>query len=280
MSAFSGVYRITNVESGTVLTMTDPRQPIVCATTDVQDKKSLWRFTLQPDGGYRLTNEMYGLQTRIDNYTNTKLFGAKYGGHVWSIRNGAENEYIIHSGVSSYVVGLPKVDQSSETSVQVSFDKAARYQRWGIEKASESDRRDPSTSPGIYVITSTHTGTAIGLKPGSQDGVFSYEPDGSTGQQWDIQPSGNSNYMTIRSVATNAYVAFPDFEQGAVLELSPAPRDYVIAESDTGFCIAPAEKPDFVVDLTAGRAENGTEIILWENHGRENQRWFFQPPSN
>ncbi|CAE6447865.1 unnamed protein product [Rhizoctonia solani] len=185
MSTFSGVgvYRIKNAQSGTVMTMVDPQRPIVCAETGVRDRRSLWRCTLQPNGGYRLTNVRYGLQARIDNYNDTSLVGSQHGGHIWSIRKGTGYEYTIHSGVGGYVAGLTKPDDESDDSVQVSRDTTAKHQRWFIEQASEPETGDPDARPGVHVIKSAKTGTVLGVEGGSGDGVFAYESNGSSGQK-------------------------------------------------------------------------------------------------
>ena len=56
-------------------------------------------------------------------------------------------------------------------------------------------------------------------------------------EQWQVQPTGHGQNMTIRNLASNSYAAFPgqSFAQGVLVKGSTQAQEYVITAADKGF---------------------------------------------
>lgn len=56
-------------------------------------------------------------------------------------------------------------------------------------------------------------------------------------EQWQVQPTGHGQNMTIRNLESNSYAAFPgqSFAQGVLVKGSTQPQEYIITAADKGF---------------------------------------------
>ncbi|KAG8739582.1 hypothetical protein FRC10_005410 [Ceratobasidium sp. 414] len=269
MSEFPDTYRLRNAQSGTFMTLDVIQgRPIVGQST-ANDEKSIWKIVPVSTGGYKLKNEASGLEAHMDGASGGKLFGAA-SGTVWSIQKTANNELAIQAYArNTYVVELDQI--------RLVPNKSAKNQLWIIDIAKPQERYP--FPPGIYVIKNVKTGTVIDLQrgaPGEGISILGFQFNDGANQKWDIQGSGNGSNMTIRSVATGAYAAYPSFEQGALLKSSAQPHEYIVTAADKGYYFAPVQKPDHVVDLTKGFEADETEICLWIKHTQDHQKWYVE----
>ncbi|KAH7337930.1 hypothetical protein B0J17DRAFT_660069 [Rhizoctonia solani] len=171
-------------------------------------------------------------------------------GHSWFIRAGTGDERIIHTGINNVIMEAVKV--------QLKIDKSQKNQRWIIEPLRP-------VLPGAYVIKNVRTGTVIDLERSTKgEGVkiFGFQPNGGINQKWNIQPGSKAPTVAIRSVATDAYAAYPALEKGENLRSSNKSQEYIISPADKGF-------------HGAGEA-NETEICLWIKHDGDHQKWYFE----
>jgi len=277
MSEFPHTYRLRNVQSGTFMTLGAQQGRPIVGQSSANDEKSMWKIVPVSTGGYKLKNEASGLEAHMDGASGGKLFGAP-SGTVWAIQKTANNELVIQAYVrDTYVVELDQGKPNNGAVIRLVPNKSTKNQLWVIDIAKPEERYP--FAPGIYIIKNVHTGTVIDLErgaPGEGINIFGFQLNNGANQKWDIQGSGNGSNMTIRSVATGMYAAYPSFEQGAILRSSAQPHEYIVTPADKGYYFAPVQKPDHVVDLTKGLETNETEICLWIKHTQDHQKWYVE----
>ncbi|KAF8686932.1 Ricin-type beta-trefoil, partial [Rhizoctonia solani] len=274
MSTYPGSYRIKNVETGTYLTMTSTgsKTSVTCAQSESGDKKSLWQLVPARDGKFKLKNVEHNLEAQTGQ--DFAMVG-ELKGHSWFIRDGTSGQKIIHTGKSNFVLEFVKVILAPPFFVavlQLKADKSQKSQRWTFESAY-------AVPLAVYVIKNVKTGTVMdlaGAREGAGVQIFGYSFNGGGNQKWDIKPGTGPLDITIRSVLTNAYAAYPTAQQDENLQTSLEPQEFVITAADKGYYISPVKRSDQVIDLAGADAADGTRICLWVKENSDHQKWYFE----
>ncbi|KAG8702180.1 hypothetical protein FRC11_011632 [Ceratobasidium sp. 423] len=280
MATFPDIYRIKNVGTGDYLALTSgtPKDPVACSPINQGDKKWLWRIEGSGTGPYKIKNEEYNLQ--VDRPTYSLKILSNTDGYAFYIE-GPETGRKIRSAAGA---GTVLQHDKAKNQVLSAKDKKDKQQEWIFETDSENPRPPPQGTypikPGKYVIKNVKTGSVIDLEkciPGDGVKIFGFGANGGLNQQWDVQPSATAPYMTLRCIATDKYARYSNLQEGETLRSSSQSQEYFIIPADKGFYIGPVGKPGYVFDLTGGNVADETPISLLRNHGRDHQKWRFEP---
>ncbi|KAG8923343.1 hypothetical protein FRC02_011213 [Tulasnella sp. 418] len=142
---------------------------------------------------------------------------------------------------------------------------------------------------GIYRIRSLLTGTTLNLvckAPGDKPIVCVWKTTRSPSELWHVEPQEKG--FLLRNVSTSTYLSYEQNRKPdncvPILGIKQS-VEWKIQAVEGYYLIKATDNQDFGLDIDRWRKSDGTRIILFRAHGKENQRWFFEkivddkPPS-
>jgi hypothetical protein len=142
----------------------------------------------------------------------------------------------------------------------------------------------PSVAPGRYIIEFTASGKILDLR--LEDGTTVQQWSSALlldkkNQHWDIEDAGNG-YFYIRSAANGKALAAGGQTNGAPVQASAWARareqQWRIKVLENGE-VQIISGNGLALDLPGAKNDNGVKPHLWQEHGRENQRFRLKPVS-
>ncbi|KAG8910018.1 hypothetical protein FRC00_009015 [Tulasnella sp. 408] len=291
----AATYRLRNVRGGIYLEESDQHQDTIHGwSSNPKDEGQKWVF--EPAGtGWRIKSLKHGRYVSASgNQKETPLKASIWSPDIWVIRNHGRG-HAIYRKDSDLVIDLTGGKDLNGTLVNLRPFSGAQEQLWEMKEVEGQVKDlDPrqlqykgAVPPGTYRVHSVHANTALDLYGGGKDEntpVLSYSVHTGPNQIWTFE-TGTYGYR-IKNVASGTYLGFKELpkgkddpatgkppSQGTELAGHSQPVEWTVTQADKGYLIHWAENQELVIDLAEGKTQDGTKIIVWPQHGGDNQKW-------
>jgi hypothetical protein len=231
--------------------------------------------------GYKTEGE----QTAVFNGPNssTEILGGYFyplrstGGTPMIVNQGALSVTYRNAGSTPYGVTVEETrnGQTTRASADQTGYSAALYT--GYVTAGGTN----TLAAGDYTLTARHSGLLLDVPSStsvSDTVLWQYGANGTSAQEWQIDPLGNAIYRVISKASGQCLdVRGADLANGAAIIQRPcnggASQQWRIEATDSGFSKLAASHSGKVLDVVDRSTESKAPVHQWEYVGGLNQQW-------
>lgn len=202
-------------------------------------------------------------------------------GHSWGQDDDRSNRSRSHQRYSDLYTS--ETEAMFRKGYEDGFDRRAKDYRLPQAQPGTGAKPSGEIRPGRYVIESVASSKVLDLR--NEDGTTVQQWSGSLisrkNQLWDIEDA-RYGYFYIRSTENGKALTAGGQTNGSPVQAMPLAnrreqqwRIKVLASGE----IQLLSRSGLALDLPDGKRDNGLRLQLWQEHGRDNQRFRLKPSS-
>lgn len=291
----TGYYTITNVDTNRKLSTNSSTvnngTRIVAASYNAALCSEQWKIYRTPDN-YLTFESACASGMTIDVDDASQAIGTRLG--IWTAHGGDNQKWSLHTGATiedgvytvasaldqSKVLDIYEARSANGTNIALWSGQNSINQRWYFQYDANTD---------AYKITNPKTGKVLDLNealPKSGANIQLWEANGSCAQRWKVQPKTSNQYQ-ILSTCQNGYAISIQGDKAAnnvnvqlAVTSNTANQFWNIVPlerplADGVYNVAAKSSQKQVLDVTEGKANDGTNVELYGTNGGSNQKWQF-----
>lgn len=229
---------------------------------------------------------------KVANYSNIQQYNSNgTKSQKWIVKKSGSGYTIISALDSNYVLDLSGGKVVNSRNIQLYQGNGSTAQQWTFEKnITERERLDEMATQnksmmddGVYYIKNRDVKFALDVSGGSAysgANVQLYSLNKTDAQKW-LVSHDSKGYVSFKNVNSDMYLTATGSGNGAnVNQQSPSNgynQKWIIAfDSNQNIKLVSGLDSKFVIDVSGGKIQNGSNIQLYTSNNSAAQKWVFE----